>query len=180
MTREQAADPAALAAEVARLADLAALQHLIERYLASLDEGVFDESWARSLFTEDIEMTFPVGSHQGITGVTGFIGEIMARWGRTHHHGSGGSVELDGDRAAVSWSLIASHVHYGSPLPPEATEYFQLGGRFTGTARRTPDGWRFDRLGLRIVWTTGTVPKDVTRVDTQTLDTRGNAAPSPA
>ncbi|MFD7439600.1 nuclear transport factor 2 family protein [Streptomyces sp. NPDC059861] len=174
MTRPQAADPAALATEVARLADLAELQKLAGRYLASLDEGDFDEAWAKSLFTEDIEMTFPVGSHHGIFGVGDFTTVIMARWGRTHHHGSDSSVDLDGDRAELSWSLIASHVHHGSPLPPDPSEYFQLGGRFTGTARRLPDGWRFDRLRLRISWTTGAVPRGVTQVDVKTLDTRGN------
>lgn len=179
MTRPATADPAALAAQVARLTDLAELKQLADRYLASLDEAVFDEAWAGSLFTDDIEMTFPVGSHRGISGVAAFTAEIMERWGRTHHHGSDSSAELAGDRAEVSWSLIASHVHYDSPLPPDASEYFQLGGRFTGTARRTADGWRFERLRLRIVWTTGAVPKAVTQVDRHTLDTRGNSALTP-
>ncbi|MFJ5639081.1 ester cyclase [Streptomyces sp. NPDC093223] len=167
-----------MTSEVARLADLVSLRDLVGHYLASLDEGGFDETWARSLFTEDIEMTFPVGSHGGLAGVAGFTEEIMARWGRTHHHGSESQVEVDGDTARLSWSLIASHVHHGSPLPPDPTQYFQLGGRFTGTARRTPEGWRFDRLRLRIVWTTGAVPKGVTQVDRQTLDTRGNTTTS--
>ncbi|KAB1141363.1 nuclear transport factor 2 family protein [Streptomyces luteolifulvus] len=174
MTQPEAAELKALAAEIGRLSDLAALGKLVDRYLASLDEGAFHETWARSLFTEDIEMTFPVGSHRGIDGVDGFTGRIMARWGRTHHHGSDSSIDVDGDRADLSWSLIASHVHFASPLPPDPSEYFQLGGRFTGTARRTADGWRIDSLRLRIVWTTGSVPKGVTRVDTNTLDTRGN------
>jgi hypothetical protein len=170
-----------LAAEVGRQSDTLALGRLVHRYLASLDEGTFDWAWASSLFTEDVELTFPVGSHQGISGVPGFTREIMARWGRTHHHGSDTSVDLDGDRAALSWSLIASHIHFGSPLPPDPSRYFQLGGRFAASARRTPDGWRIERLQLRIVWSTGAVPKGVTQVDTQTLDTRGNtssAAPS--
>ncbi|MFE9706236.1 nuclear transport factor 2 family protein [Streptomyces sp. NPDC005930] len=173
MTPVQAAVPADLAAEVARLSDVTALKDLADRYLASLDAGTFDAAWAGALFTDDVEMTFPVGSHRGSTGVDGFTARIMARWGRTHHHGSESTVEVDGDRAEVGWSLIASHVHHGSPLPPDASEYFQLGGRFAGTARRTPDGWRFDRLRLRIVWTTGAVPAGVTRVDARTLDTRG-------
>ncbi|XMN07527.1 nuclear transport factor 2 family protein [Streptomyces griseobrunneus] len=181
-----------LAAEVARLSDIAALNHLIDRYLAGLDEGLassaststsgsgsglgsgpgsgFDAVWAASLFTEDVELLFPVGSHQGLTGADGFLREIMERWGRTHHHGSLASVEPDGDRAAVSWSLIASHVHFGSPLPPQPSAYFQIGGRFTGVARRTPDGWRFARLQLRIVWSTGSPPGGVTEVDARTLD----------
>jgi hypothetical protein len=166
----------ALAAEVRRLSDLAMLVRLVDRYHASLDQGTFDHAWAMSLFTDDVELTFPVGSHRGIAGVPAFTAEIMARWGRTHHHGSDVSIDLDGDRAAISWSLIASHVHFGSPLPPDATQYFQLGGRFTGLARRTPDGWRIDRLRLRIVWSTGAVPKGVTQVDAKTVDSRGNQA----
>lgn len=173
MTRPQAAGADALAAQVARLTDHTELRQLIDSYLAGLDEGDFGEAWTKSLFTEDIEMTFPVGSHRGMADVGAFTGEIMARWGRTHHHGSDGTVRLDGDRAELSWSLIASHVHHGSPAPPAPSEYFQLGGRFTGTARRTPDGWRFDRLRLRIVWTTGAVPGSVTRINATTVDTRG-------
>lgn len=126
--------------------------------------------WAASLFTEDVELLFPVGSHQGLTGADGFLREIMERWGRTHHHGSLASVEPDGDLASVSWSLIASHVHFGSPLPPQPSAYFQIGGRFTGVARRTPDGWRFARLRLRIVWSTGSPPGGVTEVDARTLE----------
>ena len=174
MSGPQAAGADAPAGEVARLGDLAALQRLVGRYLEALDEGVFDDAWARALFTEDIEMTFPVGSHRGIAGVGAFTTEIMARWGRTHHHGSPPRTDLDGDRAEVGWSLIASHVHHGSPLPPAPSEYFQLGGRFAGAARRTPDGWRFERLRLRIVWTTGSVPTSVNGINATTLDTRGN------
>ncbi|MFJ9641242.1 nuclear transport factor 2 family protein [Streptomyces sp. NPDC101178] len=169
-----------LAAEVARLSDIVALNHLIDRYLAGLDEGLgsftepgsgsgFDAAWAASLFTEDVELLFPVGSHQGLAGADGFLREIMERWGRTHHHGSLATVEPDGDRAAVSWSLIASHVHVGSPVPPQPSAYFQIGGRFSGVARRTAAGWRFARLRLRIVWSTGSPPGGITEVDARTL-----------
>lgn len=165
-----------LAAKVARLTDIAALNNLIDRYLAGLDEGLaeggsgFDEVWAASLFTEDVELLFPVGSHRGLAGADGFLRQIMERWSRTHHHGSLALIEPDGDRAAVSWSLIASHVHFGSPVPPQPSAYFQIGGRFTGVARRTADGWRFARLRLRIVWSAGAPPGGVTEVDARSLE----------
>lgn len=163
-----------LAAVVRRLSDIAALNNLIDRYLAGLDKGLaeggFDEAWAASLFTEDVELLFPVGSHQGLAGADGFLREIMERWSRTHHHGSLASIEPDGDRAAVSWSLIASHVHFGSSVPPQPSDCFRIGGRFTGVARRTPDGWRFARLHLRIVWSAGSPPGGVTEVDARTLE----------
>ncbi|MFC7310780.1 nuclear transport factor 2 family protein [Streptomyces monticola] len=159
-----------LAEQVARLNLRAALSELVERYLASLDTGNFDDTWARSFFTEDIELTFPVGSHQGIAGLAGFTRAIMGRWESTHHHGSGCLVVPDGeDRAGVRWSLIASHMHFGSPRPPAVSRCFQLGGRFDGTARNTPQGWRFERLRLRITWSSGAPPTEVSSVDDATL-----------
>ncbi|MCT4356200.1 nuclear transport factor 2 family protein [Streptomyces sp. Je 1-79] len=154
---------------LADLADRAALGDLAEGYLASLDEGTFDEEWARSFFTEDVELVYPVGSHRGIAGVPGFTRQIMDRWESTHHQGSPSLVVLDGDRATVSWSLIASHLHFDSPRPPAASRYFQLGGRFDASARRTPLGWRFTRMRLRIIWSTGQVPAEVTSVAAETL-----------
>ncbi|MER7488622.1 nuclear transport factor 2 family protein [Streptomyces sp. NPDC126497] len=165
------ASAAELDARIARLADRAALGDLAERYLASLDEGTFDDAWARSFFTEDVELTFPVGSHRGRAGVAAFTREIMERWDGTHHHGSPPLVELDGDRATVAWSLIASHLHFDSPRPPAASRYFQLGGRFDTSVRRTPAGWRFARMRLRITWSTGPASAAVTSVDEGTLGT---------
>lgn len=109
------ASVAELDARIARLADRTVLGDFAERYLASLDEGTFDDEWASSFFTEDIELTFPVGSHQGRVGAAAFTREIMERWDGTHHHGSPALVEIDADRATVAWSLIASHLHFDSP-----------------------------------------------------------------
>ncbi|MHC3458702.1 nuclear transport factor 2 family protein [Streptomyces flavovirens] len=158
-------------ARIAHLTDRAELGDLAERYLASLDTGTFDDAWARSLFTEDVELVFPVGSHQGRAGAAAFTRQIMERWDGTHHHGSSALVELDGDRATVAWSLIASHLHFGSPRPPAASHHFQLGGRFDTSVRRTPHGWRFARMRLRITWSTGAAAAAVTSVDAETLGT---------
>nr|WSY51618.1 nuclear transport factor 2 family protein [Streptomyces sp. NBC_00886] len=163
------ASVAELDARIAHLADRTVLGDLAERYLTSLDEGTFDDEWARSFFTEDIELTFPVGSHQGRAGAAAFTREIMERWDGTHHHGSPALVEIDADRATVAWSLIASHLHFDSPRPPAASRFFQLGGRFDTSARRTPAGWRFARMRLRITWSTGAASAAVTSVDEGTL-----------
>lgn len=146
---------AELVGRVRRLTDRVDLVELIDRYLLSLDEGGFDEAWARSLFTEDVVMDFPVGSHRGIKDVTGFTAQIMDRWARTHHNGANHTVHTDGDQAAIAWNVYAIHVHHGSPNPPAPGEHFHLGGRFRGVAARTPEGWRIRRLGLRVLWTAG-------------------------
>lgn len=171
MTTDEGVYGRHLGAEIARLADLHALGRLVEGYLASLDRDVFDEDWARSFFTEDVALTFPVGAHDGRAGVEDFTRAIMDRWESTHHHGSTPLIDLDGDRASVTWSLIASHIHFGSPQPPAASRCFQLGGRFDASVRRTSEGWRFERLRLRITWTAGSAHTEVTSVDAATLNT---------
>jgi hypothetical protein len=167
----QGASVAELAVRIAHLADRTDLGDLAERYLASLDAGTFDDEWASSFFTQDVELTFPVGSHQGRAGAAAFTRKIMERWDGTHHHGSPALVEPDGDRATVAWSLIASHLHFDSPRPPAASRYFQLGGRFDTFVRRTPAGWRFARMRLRITWSTGPASTTVTSLDEGTLGT---------
>jgi SnoaL-like domain len=146
---------AEMAEEVRRLTDRGDLTDLADRYLRALDDGVFDEARARSVFTDDVELNFPPGDHRGINGVAEFTRGFMGHWDRTHHNVSHYSVELKGDRATISWNIIAVHVHPGSPPPPMLSEHFYLGGRFEGAARRTRRGWRIRRLALRVVWTAG-------------------------
>ena len=146
---------AELAAQVRQLADRAALTDLADRYLLALDEGTFDQARAASVFTEDVLLEFPPGTHRGLAGAAGFTSGFMAHWDRTHHLASSHHIDLMGDRATVAWNVIAIHVHHGSPPPPAPSRHFYLGGRFAGTAVRTRLGWRLHQLALRVVWTAG-------------------------
>ena len=170
-----------LAAQVQDLADRTAIGDLIDRYLLGLDEGAFDSERARSVFTDDVELAFPPGTHHGLPGLVEFTKDFMGHWERTHHHASNYVIDLDGDRADVAWHVVALHVHPGSPPPPAPGQHFQLGGRFDGTAVRTPDGWRLRRLALRVIWTTGIgIPSiAATMARSRAADTRrdGQSAP---
>jgi len=146
---------APISAEIRRLSDRTAVADLIDRYLLLLDDGAFDDAWARRVFADDVALEFPPGNHYGIDGVARFTSGFMGHWARTHHHASNYLIELDGDRAAVTWSVIASHVHPGSPPPPASGMHFHLGGRFDGVAVRQSAHWRLQRLALRVIWTTG-------------------------
>lgn len=141
--------------QLRRLVDQADLRDLVDRYLRSLDVRGFDEVWATAHFTDDVVLSFPVGSHRGIAGVVEFTDTIMRRWPTTLHHGTNCTAAVNGDHARVTWNLLASHVHPGSPPPPAPSEVFHLGGVFTAVAVRTAEGWRFRQLNLRIVWTAG-------------------------
>lgn len=138
------------------LADRADLAAVIDRYFLALDEGRFDQDCARSTFSDDVSLSFPPGDHDGIEGLADFTAGFMRHWARTHHHCANYLIDLDGDRAAIGWHVFATHVHPGSPPPPAPGRLFHLGGRFSGAARRTPAGWRIERLTLQVSWTVGT------------------------
>jgi hypothetical protein len=137
------------------LADRVAVTELCDRYLLGLDDPAHAVTDPSELFTEDVVLDFPPGRHRGLPGLAEFTATFMSHWARTHHHSAGYILAPDEDRMSVTWSVIATHVHPDAPPPPASANHFHLGGRFTGSAVRTPFGWRIDHLKLRVLWTTG-------------------------
>lgn len=138
-----------------RLTDRAELTELVGRFLRSLDERRIDETWARAFFTDDIRSETPLGDHEGIQAEVAATREALGRYERTQHVGSDHVIDLDGDRAALGWNAVMTHVH---PAGRRTSAPFVVGGRFAAEAVRTPAGWRFRRLAVRPVWTTGQPP----------------------
>lgn len=156
LQEEVAGDLAALRHQVRELTDRAAISELIDRYVVLLDtqdENGFDESWPRTLFTEDVRLHFPIGTHEGIPGVAEFHHAAKQKFDRTLHLSANHVIRLDGDRAHVRFHLIATHVHHdgGAPL-------FDIGGHYTGEAVRTTAGWRFREWGFHLTWASGPGP----------------------
>jgi hypothetical protein len=138
------------------LTDRAEITGLIDRFFRALDERCLDLPWGRSIFTDDIEVTFPIGQHQGLNAVVTAIAEGMSQFGPTQHSGSNYVIDLDGDRATVRWNAIQTHMPPdGTPLTPP----FVSGGYYDGEVIRTEDGWRFRQQAYHIVWLTGRPPQ---------------------
>ncbi|MFE5872901.1 nuclear transport factor 2 family protein [Streptomyces roseifaciens] len=146
------------------LTDRAAVERLVTRYLRSLDEGPFDTAWARTFFTDDAWSETPVGVYEGIDAQLSSTGGAMALFERTVHFGTDVDVELDGDRAALRWNQLSTHVLKEDGGPEEdggaqGERLFVSGGHCEAEAVRSADGsWRFRRLALRIAWTQGRPP----------------------
>jgi hypothetical protein len=140
------------------------LRHLIERqqvvalvdhYVNTLDEpGVFDEDWARSLFTEDVRLEHEIAVLNGIEEVAAAHRMVMARWERTMHFTANPRIEFDGGRAHLTARLMAIHVHPGENPPDPLIAANSL----DADAVRTGDGWRFERFAPRTFWRTGQSP----------------------
>ncbi|GAA2262352.1 MULTISPECIES: nuclear transport factor 2 family protein [Kitasatospora] len=156
------------AAEIAMLRELLgayverdAVAKLIDRYLAGLDDRVYGEEWARSLFTEDVRLVFPVGERVGLEGLGAYHDEVMGKFARTVHLGSNYGITVQGDRATFQFNLLCLHVlsdqlREERSLAPGTT--FESAGRMSGEAVRTADGWRFGLLGLQVAWAKGEPP----------------------
>jgi len=56
----------------------AAVAALLDRYLLGLDDDKLDDDWARSLFTADATVEFPMSRHSGLAGMAGWHRDALA------------------------------------------------------------------------------------------------------
>jgi hypothetical protein len=63
-------------------------------------------------------------------------------------------VRVADDRASLQATLTATHVHRDD----DPGDHLHVGGYVEAEARRAPDGWRFTRMRIRLVWTEGDPP----------------------
>ncbi|NED77448.1 nuclear transport factor 2 family protein [Streptomyces sp. SID9944] len=136
------------------LTDRAEITDLMDRYLRSLDEGVFDDEWARAFHTEDVTAEMPVGTVRGREALLRRVRQAMALFDRTVHFGADITVEIDGDRATARGAQLSTHV-----LADGTDGVFVSAGHVENELVRTADGWRISASALRVVWTWGTPPR---------------------
>ena len=136
------------------------LEELVDHYVTTLDEPtVFDEDWARSLFTEDVRFEHEIAVLEGIDEVAAAHNVVMARWERTFHFSTNHRIELNGKHAHLNARLLAIHVHPGEN-PPETLIAANL---LDADAVQTSEGWRFERFAPRTIWRTGQSPAESDR-----------------
>ncbi|WP_116246174.1 nuclear transport factor 2 family protein [Nocardiopsis sp. FIRDI 009] len=122
---------------VRELADRAELADLVARHSLWIDEGRYDET--DRLFTEDVTVASVHGEARGIAALVELARSGHDRYQRTMHSKSNLVVEVDGAVATVRAHDVAIFVI------DDGTEAVAAGiHRYR--ARRTGDGWRFDRL----------------------------------
>lgn len=135
-------------------ADRVAVHDLLVGYFRGFDERRTDDAFVMEMFTADAHWRFPRGDATGVEEIIERRDRTLDLWKQTLHSVSSVLIELDGDRATFTATLLATHIHRGDdPGAP-----LQIGGRLTGEAARADAGWRLSRLGLDIVWTDGDPP----------------------
>lgn len=136
------------------LTDRAEITDLLDRYLRSLDYGMFDEEWARAFHTEDVTAEMPVGTVHGRDALLARIRRAMALFDRTVHVGTNTVIEIDGARATARGAQLSTHV-----LADGSGSVFISAGHADTELVRTDDGWRISASSLRVVWTQGSPPR---------------------
>jgi hypothetical protein len=122
---------------VRALADRAELADLVARHSLWIDEARWDET--HRLFTSDVAVTSPRGQAHGIEALVDLVRKGHDTYARTLHSKSNLVIEVDGDTATVRAHDIAVFVI------DDETEAVAAGFH-SYRARRTREGWRFDRL----------------------------------
>lgn len=138
--------------ELLGLLDRERIMALMNRYFATIDDASgLDAEWARSIFSEDVRVEHRGFRLEGIEDLA--VGNRFVRdgWDRTFHVGTNAQIELNGNSAHLRAQLLAIHVH------PESTPAgpYIIANVFEADAVRTIDGWRFQTLNLRPVWSSG-------------------------
>ncbi|MFJ8011137.1 nuclear transport factor 2 family protein [Streptomyces sp. NPDC096339] len=136
------------------LTDRAEITDLMDRYLRSLDVGVFDEEWARAFHTEDVTAEMPIGTVHGRDDLLAHIRQAMALFERTVHLGTNAVIEVNGARATAKGAQLSTHV-----LADGSGSVFISAGHADTELVRTAEGWRISASALRVVWTQGPPPR---------------------
>jgi SnoaL-like domain len=129
--------------EVRGLLDRVAIHDLVCRYCDALDLRKWELLY--DVFTPDVTAHWPAGTDeqglaetdmQGSKEIVAWLQQVFEDFGPTHHLVSNLVLDGDGDVLSFVCRVRAYHAAKGRPLFEESL------ARFSGTARRTPDGWR--------------------------------------
>ncbi|WP_302185962.1 nuclear transport factor 2 family protein [Streptomyces sp. AC550_RSS872] len=83
------------------LTDRAEITDLLDRYLRSLDDGVFDQEWADAFHTEHVTAEMPIGTVHGRAALPAHVRQGMTLFDRTVHLGTNTVIEIDGPRVTA-------------------------------------------------------------------------------
>ncbi|HZX04333.1 nuclear transport factor 2 family protein [Kribbella sp.] len=125
--------------DLRELIDRSELAELVARHSLWIDELRYDES--DQLFTDDVVVKSIRGEAAGIEALVQLARKGHDTYVRTLHNKSNLVIQLDGDTATVRANDIAVLARHDMTEEIAAAIHHYH-------ARRTPEGWRFDRLEI--------------------------------
>lgn len=127
------------------LFDKQALRELVCRYAQVVDDRNY--ALVDEVFASDAELVGPGFHVMGREKIRGAL-RAIERFEATTHAVHNQLVEIDGDQAEGETYCVASHLHERNGVPHK----LDWGIRYCDRYRREPEGWRFVRRELIVVW----------------------------
>lgn len=152
-------DITAALSEIRQLRDRNELLDLVDGYFFDSDRGRFDNAWAASVFTNDVEMVFPVTTHRGLDGIADVHQRAFDRYESTQHLPCSHIGTVTENEAVIRSSVLIFHVHLAETREQRGDDsLFIVGHDIEARAVRTGLGWRIQRLGCKKIWHSGQPP----------------------
>ena len=143
----------ALEKQVQWLVDRAEITDLIYTLARCIDTK--DWTGYAQQFTADAALVMPwEGEGAGVVGnenMARFASDALSRFHQTHHMMTNPQIAIDGVVAKSTHYLHSAHVR--SAEDPQ--DHWDVGGWYHCEYTRTPDGWKFTRVALELVWLSG-------------------------
>ncbi|WP_419992494.1 nuclear transport factor 2 family protein [Streptomyces boninensis] len=128
-----------------RIADRIEIAELFSRLANVLDEHRHDD--IATVYAEDVVVHSPRGGElRGLEEVTAHLKRSQFADEQTLHQNTDVVVDLDGDRARATSNQL-TYFSRGDEPPHETGAV-----RVSASAVRTPAGWRFDEMTIKVAW----------------------------
>ena len=138
-----------MAAVNQEISDKQDIRELQNRYSYSIDSGQYDN--LDVMFTADAIYDFCTGSTDNIEALRKTIQDALQPLTTSQHINGNQWAEIEGDRATAGCYFTVQMYKEGLV----DGEHFEMGGRYDDELLRTPDGWRFTRRTITILWSDG-------------------------
>ncbi len=132
------------------LLDRAAISDLLIDFARCLDVRDWDGYLAN--FAADGVLVLPFGTFTGREAIAAHATHGLDAFDATHHVSTNHAIAIEGDTASSRSYLLVAHV----PDAAAPGDHGDAGGWYDCRYRREADGWRFTRVALTVVFTTGT------------------------
>jgi SnoaL-like domain len=141
--------PAQPAEQLQWLVDRARISDLLVDFARCLDVRDWDRYIAN--FTERALLVLPFRTFHGREEIAGHATHGLDAFEATQHVSTNHVIELKGDEARTRSYLIGTHI----PKLDDPAHHGDAGGWYDCELRRTPEGWRFERVELHVKWRLG-------------------------
>lgn len=138
-----------LAARLARLEDLRAIEATKAAYCEALDSGYDLEALDRVLADDARWLADGFGDLRGRTAIRAFFADLACEVVKVRHYATAPRIELDGDRATAGWQMLCLCTRRHRDDPDRTFPVLEFGS-YADRLTRFDDRWLFTEIAVTV------------------------------